>query len=53
VLAALPLGRAGFIAARVPAAEPPTVFARFGNPVPLMLALLLAITAIAPRFRRR
>ena len=53
VLAALPLDRAGFIATRVPAAEPPTFFARFGNAVPLMLALLLAIGAIAPRFRQR
>jgi apolipoprotein N-acyltransferase len=41
------------IATRVPAAEPPTFFARFGNAVPLMLALLLAIGAIAPRFRQR
>ncbi len=53
IQAALPLGRAGFIATRVPAAEPPTFFARFGNSVPLALALLLAIAAIAPRFRRR
>ena len=53
VVAALPLDKAGFIATRLPAAKPPTFFARHGNSIPLGLALLLAIAAIAPRFRRR
>lgn len=53
VLAALPVGRAGFIAMRLPAPAEPTLFARFGNTIPLLCALLLAALAIAPRFRRR
>ena len=53
VLAALPLGKAGVITAPLPPAKPPTIFARYGNSIPLGLALLLAIAAIAPRFRRR
>lgn len=52
VLAALPLDKAGFIATRLPPPKPPTFFARHGNTIPLALALLLAIAAIAPRFRR-
>jgi len=53
VVAALPLDRAGFITTRIPPADPPTFFARFGNSVPLLLAMFLAVAAIAPRFRRR
>lgn len=53
VVAALPLDKAGFIATRLPPAKPPTFFARYGNSIPLGLAILLAIAAIAPRFRRR
>ncbi len=53
IMAALPLDKRGFIATRLPIAKPPTVFARYGNSIPLGLALLLAIAAIAPRFRRR
>ena len=34
-------------------AKPPTLFARFGNLLPLLFALLLAATAIAVRRRRR
>jgi apolipoprotein N-acyltransferase len=52
-LAALPLNKAGAITLRVPPAAPPTLFARFGNTIPLLLAFLLAAGAIAPRFRRR
>ena len=53
LLAALPLGKAGVITSRLPQSKPPTLFARYGNSIPLALALLLAIAAIAPRFRRR
>ncbi len=53
LLAALPLNKAGFIAARLPPPEPPTLFARYGNIIPLLLSLMLALAAIAPRFRRR
>ncbi len=53
VLASIPLDKAGFIATRMPAAKPPTLFAQYGNSIPLGLALLLAIGAVAPRFRRR
>ncbi|UVO55519.1 apolipoprotein N-acyltransferase [Sphingomonas sp. SUN039] len=53
VLAALPLNKGGFIASRLPAAKAPTLFARYGNTLPLAFALLLATLAIAPRFRRR
>jgi apolipoprotein N-acyltransferase len=53
VMAALPLNKAGIITARLPSAKPPTFFARYGNTIPLALSLLLAVAAIAPRFRRR
>jgi apolipoprotein N-acyltransferase len=53
IMAALPLNKAGVITATLPAAKPPTFFARFGNSIPLVLSLLLATLAIAPRFRRR
>jgi apolipoprotein N-acyltransferase len=42
------LGKAGVIDAYLPAASPqPTLFARFGNALPLLLAALLLIGAIA------
>ena len=53
VLASLPLDKAGFIASRLPPPKPATLFADYGNTIPLTLALLLAIAAIAPRFRQR
>jgi apolipoprotein N-acyltransferase len=53
VMAALPLNKAGVITARLPSAKPPTIFAQYGNVIPLILSLLLAMPAIAPRFRRR
>jgi apolipoprotein N-acyltransferase len=43
----------GVIDARVPAPKPPTLFARFGNVLPFLFALLLVATAIAVRRRRR
>lgn len=53
LLASLPWRRAGAIDARLPAAEPPTPFARFGNVLPLIFALLLAALAIAVRRKAR
>ena len=44
---------AGFIDARLPAARPPTLFARLGNLLPLLLALGLAIAVIAGRRKTR
>ena len=53
LLAALPMDKPGFIATRLPAAKPPTLFARFGNSIPLALAMLLAFAAVAARRRQR
>jgi len=53
--AALPWHAAGAIAAPLPDALPPTLFARAGNLLPLLLALLLAVIGFAwggrPRYR--
>ena len=53
LMAALPLDKPGFIATRLPPSHPPTLFARHGNVIPLLLAALLALLAVAPRFKRR
>jgi apolipoprotein N-acyltransferase len=53
LLAALPLNKPGVITSHLPSPNPATLFATYGNSIPLMLALLLAIAAVAPRFRRR
>jgi len=53
IVTALPLDKAGVITARMPPALPPTPFARWGNSLPLALALLLAILAVARRPTRR
>lgn len=42
LLHSIPWREAGFIDARLPAPKPPTVFARWGNLMPFLLALLLA-----------
>jgi apolipoprotein N-acyltransferase len=47
VLHSLPWRTAGVIDAQLPAAKPPTLFARFGNVLPLAFALLLVAIAIA------
>ena len=47
LLHSIPAGRAAFIDARLPAPRPPTLFARFGNALPFLFALLLAAAAIA------
>ncbi|HEY1606845.1 MAG TPA: apolipoprotein N-acyltransferase [Allosphingosinicella sp.] len=49
----LPWHTAGLIDGHVPGAKPPTLFARFGNLLPFLFALLLAATAIAVGRRRR
>ncbi len=49
----LPLGKPGFIDARLPPAHPPTPFARFGNLLSFGFALGLALIAIALRRRLR
>jgi len=43
----LPRHRQGFLDARLPAPNPPTLFALFGNVLPMLFALLLAAVAIA------
>ncbi|HEY6916420.1 MAG TPA: apolipoprotein N-acyltransferase [Allosphingosinicella sp.] len=53
IVAALPSHRAGVIDSRLPPPVPPTLFARFGNILPLAFALLLAASAIAVRRKRR
>jgi apolipoprotein N-acyltransferase len=47
VLASLAWRRAGVIDGHLPAARPPTPFARFGNALPLLLALLLILLSLA------
>jgi apolipoprotein N-acyltransferase len=47
LLASLPLGDRGFLDSRLPAPNPPTLFARFGNILPFVFALILAAAAIA------
>jgi apolipoprotein N-acyltransferase len=53
LLASLPLGEAGAIDARLPAAAAPTLFARFGNALSFAFALLLVAAAIAVRRKTR
>ncbi|MEA3017957.1 MAG: apolipoprotein N-acyltransferase [Sphingomonadales bacterium] len=47
LVAALPRHRAAFLDARLPPPHPPTPFARFGNVLPMLFALILAAAAIA------
>ena len=47
LLHSIPMGAQAFVDARLPAPKPPTLFARFGNLLPMLLALLLAALAIA------
>lgn len=53
LLHSLPWRAAGAIDAMLPAAKPPTLFARFGNALPFLLALLLVAIAIAVRRKHR
>ena len=52
IVDSIPMGVAGRIDGLVPAAHAPTLFARFGNILPLGLAFLLAIAAVALARRR-
>jgi apolipoprotein N-acyltransferase len=47
LVASLPRHRAAFLDARLPPRHPPTLFARFGNVLPMLFALILAAAAIA------
>jgi apolipoprotein N-acyltransferase len=49
ILVALPMNKAGFIQTRLPPPAPPTLFARFGNILPLAFALTLIGFAVALR----
>ncbi len=53
IVESLPLGKAGRIDAFLPMPKNPTLFARFGNILPLSLALLLIALALMPLARRR
>ncbi len=53
LLASLPWRQAGVIDARLPQPLPPTAFARIGNPLPFLFALLLVLIAIAVRRKAR
>jgi apolipoprotein N-acyltransferase len=53
IVESLPLGTAGRIDMRVPAAKAPTLFARLGNVVTLAFAALLIAAALLPLARRR
>jgi apolipoprotein N-acyltransferase len=49
----LPLGTDGRIDAVIPRANAPTLFAQFGNVIPLAFAGLLILAALLPLARRR
>ncbi|NPD69266.1 apolipoprotein N-acyltransferase [Lichenicola cladoniae] len=51
-LARLGWGIAGSLVVALPGPLPPTVFARFGLPIPLLLCLLCVLVALAPSVRR-
>lgn len=53
IVKSLPLGLDGRIDARLPRAKAPTLFARFGNILPLALAGVLILFALLPLARRR
>ena len=53
ILHSLPLGTDGRIDAFLPRAKAPTLFARFGNIIPLALAALLILLALLPLAHRR
>ena len=52
LLASVPLGRAGALTVPLPPAMPPTLFARLGNLLALLVTLALAGGAVALRRRR-
>jgi apolipoprotein N-acyltransferase len=53
LVAKIGMGRAAVLDARLPAPAPPTLFARYGNLLPAIFALLLTALAVVIRFSRR
>jgi apolipoprotein N-acyltransferase len=53
ILESIPMGQAGRIDARLPLPREATLFARYGNILPLGLAVFLALAAVALGRRRR
>jgi apolipoprotein N-acyltransferase len=53
IVASVPMGQAGRIDANLPRPKSPTVFARYGQILPLGLAIILLLSAIAIRVRAR
>jgi apolipoprotein N-acyltransferase len=53
ILESLPYRKAGFIEARLPKSDPPTLFAQLGNPLSFGFAALLFGLGIALRQKRR
>jgi apolipoprotein N-acyltransferase len=53
IVKSLPLGIDGRIDARLPRAKAPTLFAQFGNIIPLVFAGLLILLALLPLAHRR
>lgn len=53
IVASVPWGHPGAAEAVIPAARAPTLFARVGNPMALIVALILAVLAVAIRRRAR
>ncbi len=53
IVASLPWRTAGTIESHLPQAGSPTLFSRWGNAVPLTLAVLAIVLAIAPRRKSR
>ena len=53
ILASIPMGQAGRIDARLPLPREATLFARYGNSLPLLLAVFLAIAGVALGRQRR
>jgi apolipoprotein N-acyltransferase len=53
LLATIPWHKAGVIDTSLPATQPPTLFSRFGNLLPMLFALLLFATGFAIRRKAR
>lgn len=53
LVAGIGLGKQGVLDARLPEPLPPTLFARHGNVLPALVALLLTALAVVIRLRRR
>lgn len=53
LVAKIGLGKQDVLDAKLPAPQPPTLFARYGNLLPAILALLLTALGVVIRIRRR